>query len=200
VAADRVDVDALIRPARLDRLAARADQRVVLVTAVPIEGHDAAGSRELGELVVRLRHRIGEFLHACLLEMKVDRLGRQARAAARLLVELMQQASRPDHGPLGADDLEGVAAVADLDVEALLDLAEVLVEGAAEIGQAVGVVGLEGEGFGVRRVVQAGGTLLVGWAARSPSSTGDRFGIMGRRLGGAAAIGHESAFRVADVR
>ncbi|VXC17249.1 conserved hypothetical protein [Pseudomonas sp. 9Ag] len=45
----------------------------------------------------------------------------------------------------GGDQLELIAAVADFQIEALLNEAQMLVELAAEIGEAVGFKGFEGE-------------------------------------------------------
>ncbi len=64
-------------------------------------------------------------------------LGRGVERAKHLFARLGR--------PFVADDAEQVAAMVDLDAEAQLDLADVLVERAAEIGEAVVILGVEGE-------------------------------------------------------
>ena len=77
-------------------------------------------------------------------EMQIDLPAGQRLALGRI-VELAQHALGRAHGMLGAGYAEHVAAVGDLDAEAQLDLAQVLVERAVEIGQAFAVGGFERE-------------------------------------------------------
>ena len=76
--------------------------------------------------------------------MQVDLLAGQRFVFGRV-VELAQHALGRAHGMIGAGHAEHVAAIGDLDAEAQLDLAQMLVERAVEIGEPFVVVGFERE-------------------------------------------------------
>ena len=82
-------------------------------------------------------------------------LGRGERAIVRgFLVELPYQG----HCGAGAGGVtiegEHIAAVADLDIQAVLDMAEVFVELSAEVRETTGVVGFQREGLNGRQSIQ----------------------------------------------
>ncbi len=84
-----------------------------------------------------------EVFQAGLLQVQVHGVGSEIGAVLRLAVETLQQAFG-DLGPARfAGQFELVAAVADLDVEAFLDLVEMLVELPAKCREAAGVERLE---------------------------------------------------------
>ncbi|MOA02211.1 hypothetical protein D3C78_1216540 [compost metagenome] len=89
--------------------------------------------------------RAGQLFQAGFLKEQVDHVRGQLGTGLRLAVEALQQVL----GSLGADrvanQLELVAAIADLDVQAFFDLVQVLVELPAEVGEAAGVEGIQGE-------------------------------------------------------
>lgn len=119
VVEDRLDVALLVG-------AARADVRL---------------ARFQGDL--RRALQFLEVFQAGLLQVQVHGVGSEIGAVLRLAVETLQQA----FGNLGparfAGQFELVAAVADLDVEAFLDLVEMLVELPAKCREAAGVERLE---------------------------------------------------------
>src|SRR5690606_37158039 len=80
----------------------------------------------------------------------------QVILGAGLVVQGAQQVARRLAAGGVAVDGEDIATVADFDVEALLDLAQVLVELATEAGEATVVVGLEGDCQGVGAGIQTG--------------------------------------------
>ena len=67
------------------------------------------------------------------------------RVLAGLAPEVAQQLLGLADGGVRADDAEHVAAVGDLHAQAQFDHAQVAVERAAEVGQALGFGGFEGE-------------------------------------------------------
>ena len=85
------------------------------------------------------------------LELKVDGLGGQ-HLRVRGDVEALQDLPAGAHRLALADETEEVAAVGDLDAQATLDLAQVAVELAGEVGEAAVVLWRETkvEGFGCR--------------------------------------------------
>lgn len=86
-----------------------------------------------------------EVFQAGLLEEQVHGVGAEIGTVLRFAVEALQQAFG-DLGPARfAGQLELVAAVADLDIEAFLDLVEMLVELPAKCREAAGVERLEDE-------------------------------------------------------
>ena len=119
VVEDRLDVALLVG-------AARADVRL---------------ARLQGDL--RRALQFLEVFQAGLLQVQVHGVGSEIGAVLRLAVETLQQAFG-DLGPARfAGQFELVAAVADLDVEAFLDLVEMLVELPAKCREAAGVERLE---------------------------------------------------------
>ncbi len=88
--------------------------------------------------------RVGQFLHAGFLQVQVHHVRRQLGGLG-----LAVQAAQEVLGGLGhvarADQFELVAAVADFQLQALFDQAQMLVELAAEVGEATGFKGFEGE-------------------------------------------------------
>lgn len=71
-----------------------------------------------------------------------------------LAVEAAQQLLGSGSGVGFADQLELIAAVADLDSQALFDQAQVLVELAAQVGETVGLERFEDEAMGLYGCVQ----------------------------------------------
>ncbi len=82
-------------------------------------------------------------LQVGLLQEEVHRVRRQIGLRRGLLVEIHQQIARGLGVFVIPVEGEDVAAVVNLDIETLLDLAEVLVELSAETGESTGVVGFE---------------------------------------------------------
>src|SRR5690606_39192454 len=93
---------------------------------------------------VRRRRRLVRLLHAGFLQEQMDHVRRQLGALG-LAVQATQQGFGGLGDIAGADQLELVATVADFQCQSLFDQAQVLVELAAEIGEAVGFKGFEGE-------------------------------------------------------
>jgi hypothetical protein len=87
------------------------------------------------------------------LQVQVNRFRRQL---AGLAVEAAQQLFSGGGGLGFADQLELIAAVADLDGQALFDQAQVLVELAAQVGETVGLERFEDETMGLYGSVQGG--------------------------------------------
>ncbi|MCY1518436.1 hypothetical protein D9M68_531560 [compost metagenome] len=87
---------------------------------------------------------IDQFLDARFLQEQVHQVRRQLGGLG-FSVQALQQLFGGLGLGLGADQFELVAAVADLDAQALLDQAQVLVELSAEVGEAAGLEGLEDE-------------------------------------------------------
>ncbi|MCY1296185.1 hypothetical protein D9M70_455600 [compost metagenome] len=87
---------------------------------------------------------VDQFLDARFLQEQVHQVRRQLGGLG-FAVQALQQLFGGLGLGLGADQFELVAAVADLDAQALLDQAQVLVELSAEVGEAAGLEGLEDE-------------------------------------------------------
>ncbi len=106
------------------------------------------------DFLSRRRIFVDDGLDAGFLQVQVD-LRRSQGVVLGERVEPMQQAAGQLHGALFAADAKHIATVGDLHAEAKFDLAQVLVQRANQIGQALAVVGLEGEigamGFAHRR-------------------------------------------------
>ncbi|MNN09021.1 hypothetical protein D3C81_1218910 [compost metagenome] len=130
VGQDFLDVALLIDAARANVALARAQRNADLVDG-----------------------RVVDVLDARLLQIQVDRFRRQV-AALGLAVETAQQLLGSRGGLGFADQLELIAAVADLDGQALFDQAQVLVELAAQVGETVGLEGFEDETMGLYGCVQ----------------------------------------------
>ena len=103
----------------------------------------------------------GKVFQAGLLQVQVHGVGSEIGAVLCLAVETLQQAFG-DLGPARfAGQFELVAAVADLDRQALFDQAQVLVELPAQVGEAACFVGFEGETMRFYGGVQWGPVAVV---------------------------------------
>ncbi len=90
---------------------------------------------------------VGQVFHGRFLQVQVDRFRRQL-ATLGFAVEAAQQVFCR-RGVLGfTNQLELIAAVADLDAQALFDQAQVLVELSAQIGETASLKRLEDETMG----------------------------------------------------
>lgn len=74
----------------------------------------------------------------------MDRMGVEGGASG-LFVQRGQQRLRGDDGRLRSGHPEDIAAVADFDAKLEFDLAQMRIERAGEIGEALGVLGFQGE-------------------------------------------------------
>jgi len=93
-------------------------------------------------------HRVvGQVFHGGLLQVQVHRFRRQL-ATLGFTVETAQQVFCR-RGVLGfTNELELIAAIADLDAQALFDQAQVLVELSAQVGETASLKGLEEKTMG----------------------------------------------------
>ncbi|MNN28240.1 hypothetical protein D3C81_1418020 [compost metagenome] len=130
VGQDFLDVALLVEPARADVALARAQRHADLVDG-----------------------RVVDVLDGRFLQVQVHGFRRQV-AGLGLAVETAQQLFGSGGGLGFADQLELIAAVADLDGQALFDQAQVLVELAAQVGETVGLEGFEDETMGLYGCVQ----------------------------------------------
>lgn len=101
----------------------------------------------------------GDVLQSRLLQEQVDDLRGEVGAGVGFAVQAAQQALGGLAALRVADQLELVAAIADLQLQALLDQAQVLVELSTEVGEAPGFEGFEGEAMVFQGSVQ--GRLLA---------------------------------------
>lgn len=111
-----------------------------LVGATPTHGP----TFDLDGDILGLVGALGNVFEIGIVEAQMDRMGVEGGASG-LFVQRGQQRLRGDDGRLRSGHPEDIAAVADFDAKLEFDLAQMRIERAGEIGEALGVLGFQGE-------------------------------------------------------
>ena len=124
------------------------------MTAARLDAHALGADHHV---VAGERHRVVDFLGQLgLLQMQVHHFRGQVLGVGGLGVEVVEHRGGGLHRPRVAGQMKQVAAVADVHLQAVGDLLDMLVETAAQAGQTAGVVGFKTDLLGSGWCVQVG--------------------------------------------